>query len=74
MSFPEIDAEFSGWVAGILLLAGTVSVAGVTEYALSNAGYETLGTVVWTFCYVTALAVIWIVWLRDIDLSGPESG
>lgn len=74
MEFPETDAKLPGWVTGILLLSGTVSVAGGTDYVLTNAGYATLGTAVWVSCYLTAMAVVWIVWLRDIEFTGPESG
>lgn len=74
MSLSETDARLPGWVTGISLLAGTVSIAGVTDYLLTGAGYSTLGTVVWVLCYLTALAVVWIVWLRDIELTGPDSG
>lgn len=74
MSLSNSETRLSGWVVGILLLAGTVSVAGITDYVLTNAGYGTIGTAVWAVCYVTALAVVWIVWLRDIELTGPESG
>jgi hypothetical protein len=74
MSLPDIGADAGNvpeWVAGVLLLAGTVSVAGIIAYVLINAGYGTLGTLVWAGCYVTAMLVIWVVWLQDIELTGP---
>lgn len=74
MSLSNSDTDLPGWVAGILLLAGTISVAGITDHLLTNAGHATLGTLVWAICYVTALGVIWIVWLQNIELTGPESG
>lgn len=74
MSLSETDANLSGWIAGLVLLTGTVSVAGLADYLLTNAGYATLGSVVWGICYLTALGVVWIVWLRDIEFTGPESG
>lgn len=74
MSLSETDARLPGWVTGILLLAGTVSIAGVTDHQLTAAGYSMLGSTVWGICYLTALAVVWIVWLRDIEFTGPNSG
>jgi hypothetical protein len=74
MSLSETDARLPGWVTGVFLLAGTISVAGVTDHLLTAAGYSLLGTAVWGICYLTALAVIWIVWLRDIEFTGPENG
>ncbi len=74
MALLETDADLPGWVPGVMLLAGTIAAAGLTDYVLTSAGYETLGTVVWAVCYATALTTIWIVWLRDIELTGPENG
>lgn len=74
MSLSDRDVDVPGWAVGVLLLSGTISVAGLTDYLLTNAGYGILGTAVWGLCYATALAVIWIVWLQDIELIGPESG
>jgi hypothetical protein len=77
MPLSNADAEGSrlpGWAAGALLLVGTVSVAGIADYVLTNAGFDLLGTLVWGFCYTTALFVIWMVWLRDIELTGPTDG
>jgi len=74
MALLETDIDLPGWVPGVMLLAGTIAAAGLTDYLLTNAGYGTLGTVVWAICYAGALATIWIVWLRDIELTGPKSG
>lgn len=67
-------SDLPGWVAGILLLAGTVAVAGVTDALLTEAGYGTVGAFVWLLCYAGALATVWLVWLRHIDLTGPAEG
>ena len=74
MRLSNLDIDPPGWALGVMLLAGTISIAGVTDFFLSSAGYETLGTLVWAVCYTGALATIWIVWLRDLKLTGPESG
>lgn len=65
------ETNLPGWATGALLLVGTISVAGISDYVLTNAGFELLGTLVWGLCYGTALFVVWTVWLRDIELTGP---
>ncbi|WP_181692342.1 hypothetical protein [Natronomonas sp. LN261] len=74
MRFLQTAVDLPGWVSGVLLLAGTISTAGLTDYLLTSTGYGTLGTAVWAVCYAGALATVWVVWLRDLELTGPESG
>lgn len=74
MRLSNLDIDPPGWALGVLLLAGTISIAGLTDFLLASAGYETLGTLVWALCYTGALATVWVVWLRDLRLTGPESG
>ncbi|MES3517043.1 MAG: hypothetical protein PPP58_05185 [Natronomonas sp.] len=68
------DGKIPGWFKGITLLAGTISLAGITDRLLTAAGYEVLGVYVWAVCYAGALLLIWMVWLRDIELTGPANG
>jgi hypothetical protein len=74
MTDADADADLPGWAAGILLLSGTIATAGVADYLLSNSGYEFLGIYVWAACYAGALLVVWVVWLRDLELTGPADG
>jgi len=55
---------------GIVLAAG-VFVPGVADYALSTAGFDTAGMVVWAVGYLTMAAVVWYRWVRPLDLTGP---
>ena len=70
----DVECNLPGWAAGFLLLSGTIAVAGVADYLLTNSGYGFLGTYVWATCYAGALLVVWLVWLRDIELTGPADG
>jgi hypothetical protein len=70
----DAEGNLPGWAAGFLLLSGTIAVAGVADYLLTNSGYGFLGTYVWAVCYAGALLVVWLVWLRDIELTGPADG
>lgn len=75
MPLPHTDGvELPNWLTGILLLAVTISAAGITDRLLSNAGHEILGAYVWTVSYGAMLFIIWLVWLRHIELTGPAEG
>ena len=53
-----------------LALAIGVFVPGLLDYLLSNAGYVALGRAVWAGGYLTAIALIWYIWLRPLDFHG----
>ncbi|PSP19336.1 hypothetical protein BRC80_02830 [Halobacteriales archaeon QH_9_66_26] len=57
---------------GLVLAVGVV-VPGTTNYALTAAGYDTVGSVVWAVGYVTMALVVWYRWVRPLDLTGPAS-
>lgn len=54
-----------------LVLFVTVAVPGVADYYLSEAGYDTLGMIVWIGGYGAGVLLIWLVWVRPLDLHGP---
>ena len=54
-------------------LALGVMVPGFLKYTLTTAGYEALGTAVWVSGYLTAILVIWYVWIRPLDLQGSSA-
>lgn len=53
---------------GLALVVGVV-VPGLGKYFLTAAGYTALGTAVWVTGYLTAVLVIWYVWIRPIDFE-----
>jgi hypothetical protein len=55
---------------GVVLAAGVV-VPGIADFALSNAGFDTAGTVAWAVGYLSMALVVWYRWLRPLDFSGP---
>ncbi|WP_276279234.1 hypothetical protein [Halorussus caseinilyticus] len=55
-----------------LALALGVTVPGFLKYVLTTAGYESLGTAVWVSGYLTAVLVVWYVWVRPLDLQGAS--
>ena len=54
---------------GLALALGVV-VPGLFKYLLTTAGYPALGTAVWVSGYLTAILVLWYVWIRPLDLKG----
>jgi hypothetical protein len=68
------DSRLPQWVSGLLLVGVTVALAGIGDSLLSDAGYPVVGAFFWVVCYAGALFVVWFVWLRHIDLSGPTEG
>jgi hypothetical protein len=53
------------------VLASGVIIPGLAKYFLSAAGYATLGSIVWMVGFGTMVFVIWYVWLRPMDITGP---
>lgn len=60
-----------------LLLAAILFVGvagpGVARYALGEAGYDTVGTVVFVLGYAGMVFVVWYGWIRPLDPVGPDA-
>ncbi|MFB6143028.1 MAG: hypothetical protein ABEJ30_06765 [Halorientalis sp.] len=57
-----------------LVVSGGVVIPGLLTYALKSARFpysDLLGSAVWVVGYLGAMAVVWYVWLRPLDLTGP---
>ncbi|WP_255148899.1 hypothetical protein [Halorarius halobius] len=57
------------WAKAAGLLAATVALAGVADFALTRAGYEALAALAWAAGYGGAVVVVWAVWLRDMEFE-----
>ena len=68
------DSRLPEWVSGLLLVGVTVALAGIGDSLLTDAGYPALGAFFWVVCYAGALFVVWFVWLRHVELTGPADG
>jgi hypothetical protein len=62
---PDVRAAL--WAAGAVL--GGIVVPGLISRALYAAGLPTLGA--FAFGFVGMLVVVWYVWLRPMDITGP---
>lgn len=56
---------------GATLAAGVI-LPGLANAALSGVGYPLVGTAVWALGYLLAVLVVWHVWIRPLDVDGPE--
>ncbi|NHN46959.1 hypothetical protein G9464_05025 [Halostella sp. JP-L12] len=61
----------SGKVAFAAVLAAGVLIPGMAKYFLTSAGYATLGSVTWALGFGTMVFVVWYVWFRPLDITGP---
>lgn len=51
------------------ILAATIVIPGLVDYALSASGYGSLGGVVWALSYGLGIVALWFMWLRPLDLT-----
>lgn len=55
-----------------LMVAFAVIVPGILKYLLTSVGYSFLGTVVWALGYGGFALAFWYLFIRPIDVTGPE--
>ncbi|WP_435333685.1 hypothetical protein [Haloarchaeobius sp. TZWWS8] len=58
-------------VVGLTIAMGVI-LPGIAKYALTQAGYSTLGTVVWVMGFGGVALAFWFRWIRPLDLTGPK--
>ena len=70
------DSDGSGRQRSVLLIAlvllAGVVVPGLARRALGVAGYSNLGRVVFVLGYGIMVLILWYVWIRPLDLTGPS--
>ncbi|WP_138798108.1 hypothetical protein [Halostella sp. PRR32] len=54
-----------------VVLATGVIIPGLAKYFLSAAGYPALGTIIWVTGFGTMVFVVWYLWIRPLDITGP---
>lgn len=58
-----------GWAKPAFVLATGVVLSGLADFALTEAGYPSLATLVWVAGYGGVVVVVWAVWLRELDFE-----
>ncbi|ELZ96845.1 hypothetical protein C440_03688 [Haloferax mucosum ATCC BAA-1512] len=70
------ETQESFFTRGNLFLIAVVTLGvvlpGVARWYLGNAGYTTLGMVVFTLGYAGMVLLVWFGWIRPLDITGPE--
>lgn len=64
------DVELPGWARLLVVLAVGVAISGLADFALSSAGYATLGTFAWAVGYAGTVIIVWLVWGQKLELVG----
>lgn len=55
-----------------LTLVAVVVLPGLANAALAELGYDTIGSVVWAVGYGSGALFVWYVWIRPLDITGPD--
>ena len=55
-----------------LIAAVGIAVSGAADYLLTANGYAGLGRLAWTVGFGATVLAVWYVWLRPMDLMGPD--
>ena len=55
-----------------LAFATVVIVPGLAKYALTSMGYGTIGSAVWALGYGIGAIAMWAIWIKPLDLTGPD--
>lgn len=63
------DIEVPGWAKAAAVLALGIAIGGLADYALSQAGYPSLGALTWVVAYGGVVVTVWAVWLRDLEFE-----
>jgi len=58
-------------VFAVALVGAGVVVPGILNYLLHDAGYPLYGTVTWVLGMAILVGGAWVLWLRDVELTGP---
>ncbi len=69
MTLREFFASDGLLLAAVLLVG--VAGSGVARWSLGQLGLETLGELVYIAGYGGMVVVVWYVWIRPLDITGP---
>ena len=67
-----LDLDPPRWVTFVLVLAGGIALSGFADFALSQAGYATLGAYVWAVGYAGTVILLFVLFLRPLEITGPD--
>lgn len=71
MTESTTEAEY-GMVAKAAAIVGAgVVIPGILARFLHEAGYGVIGTFLFGMSFFAAVVIVWYVWIRPLDLTGP---
>jgi len=71
MSDAAADGSKSQMVRALLVVIAGIVVPGLVSRAFHQAGLSTLGAFAFATGFFGMLVVVWYVWLRPLDITGP---
>lgn len=71
MSDAAANGTKSQMLRALLVVIGGIVVPGLISRALYASGLPTLGAFAFATGFFGMLVVVWYVWLRELDISGP---
>ncbi|MEF8790011.1 MAG: hypothetical protein V5A61_07790 [Haloarculaceae archaeon] len=73
MALPQVAGfDPPRWVSFVLVLAGGIALSGIADFALSQAGYGALGAYVWAVGYAGTILLLFVLYLRPLEITGPD--
>jgi hypothetical protein len=69
---PEMESDPPRWLRALVVLAAGIALSGIADFALTQAGYTGLGAYVWATGYAGTILLMFFLYLRPIDLQGPD--
>lgn len=64
-------SEVEPWKVALLAALG-IAISGGLDFLLVTSGYVGLGRLVWLVGFGTTVLVVWYLWLRPMELTGPD--
>lgn len=60
------------WLTFLVVLVVGIALSGFADFALSQAGYGGLAAYVWATGYAATVLLLFVLFLRPLDLTGPD--
>jgi|AntRauTorcE11898_2_1112593.scaffolds.fasta_scaffold44616_2 hypothetical protein len=71
MSANSNEADYGLVAKAVAIVAVGVVIPGLIARFLNAAGYDIIGTFVFGMSFFGMVVLVWYVWIRPLDLTGP---
>lgn len=69
---PGLSGGLPGWAKAMVVLALGIALSGLADFALTQAGYASMGAYVWAVGYSGTILVLFFIYLWPMELTGPD--